>query len=439
MILTKSDYIAGLSCPHCLWQSVHSEEKTTPPDPCALFIMDQGTRVGKLATRLYPDGIRGNDTSLDRPLFEADFRADVLLSKADILVPGWDIVEVKSSTHVKEEHLHDLSFQRHCYARAGLDIRRCFLLHINRNYVRRGDLDLKKLFNRKDVTLEVDEISEGISERICSIRKMLDSPCPPPTLGCCLDLPRDSILDLHRIGSKAQKFYDEGFRMIADVPDSMLSEKQKIQKRCIQKGDVHIDKKRLSGFLASLKEPLQFLDFETFGVAIPPFEGIRPYQQIPFQFSLHSSSHHEFLAHGGDPREAFLRDLKSSLDPEGSIVVYNKAFEIARLKELAEDFPVHKGWISSLYPRFVDLLVPFRNFWYYHPDQRGSVSIKSVLPAVTGKSYEGSIDNGQLAMVRYLGLEKDPDKEKTREDLLSYCGLDTEGMRWIVDKLKELV
>jgi len=131
--------------------------------------------------------------------------------------------------------------------------------------------------------------------------------------------------------------------------------------------------------LNSLRYPLHFLDFETFDTAIPLYDGTKPYQKIPFQFSLHilrddesSVEHHSFLAENScDPRLEFLVSLKGVIKDTGSIVVYNKSFEESRLKELAEAYPEYKHWVDSLFARIVDLIVPFRNFHYYNSLQEG--------------------------------------------------------------------
>jgi hypothetical protein len=196
---------------------------------------------------------------------------------------------------------------------------------------------------------------------------------------------------------------------------------------------------------------MYFLDFETIGPAVPLFDGLRPYQGIPFEFSVHvvkgeesPPEHYPYLAKGmDDPRPALLAELRKVLGDSGSIIAYNKGFEEGLLKDLALAFPEYGEWIDEVCNRLVDLLVPFRNFSYYHPDQKGSASLKAVLPTITGRGYEGlDISDGQLASVRFLtatyGDMPEEDKEEVMSDLEEYCGRDTEGMIWIVEKLKEL-
>ena len=190
------------------------------------------------------------------------------------------------------------------------------------------------------------------------------------------------------------------------------------------------------------------MDFETFMTAVPIYDGTRPYQQIPFQFSVHvlerpgaKPGHHQFLAKGGgDPRPEFLAALKDTIGPEGTILVYYEAFEKARLKELADAFPEYKKWVSDINPRIEDLLTPFRDFSYYHPLQAGSASLKKVMPALTGISYdELEIGHGDIASLRYMQMAFDEttaeEKRKIRRDLLKYCKQDTGGMVSIVEEL----
>jgi hypothetical protein len=200
-----------------------------------------------------------------------------------------------------------------------------------------------------------------------------------------------------------------------------------------------------------LKYPLYYLDFETFGPAIPIYDGTKPYQDMPFQFSLHvvesdgsEPVHHSFLAEGiEDPRPQILRELQRLLGSEGSIIAYNAGFEEGVLKELVEAFPEYTDWLEGILTRMVDLLYPFTNFHYYHASQKDTASLKKVLPAVTGKGYEEmAIGSGMDASIAYgrimYGNAKEEEITRVRADLLKYCKMDTEGMIWVVDELKKL-
>lgn len=239
---------------------------------------------------------------------------------------------------------------------------------------------------------------------------------------------------------------------IKNVPNDILNDKQMIQKESIIDNKVYINRKKIRDFLSELKYPLYYLDFETFSEAIPRFDGSKSYTQVPFQYSLHVQyedgklEHYEFLnKNNTDPRKSILISMIEVLGDEGSIIVFNQSFEKSRLKELASLYSQYDSYVNNILERIVDLLVPFSNFNYYNPSQNGSCSIKKVLPAVTGKSYEGMeiVNGGDASTLYFKATFEDgfsvEEKEEVYSNLLKYCKLDTEGMVWIIDELKKLV
>ncbi len=279
------------------------------------------------------------------------------------------------------------------------------------------------------------------------------SSCHCPLRESCWDfLPENSVFNLYRGGKKSIDLFESGVLAIKDIPDDCtLTGIQQIQKGCEVDGEPYINRDEIRDFLGTLDYPLYYLDFETFSLAVPMFDGTKPYQKIPFQFSLHvvekhgaEPEHYSFLAEGTeDPRPKLLAELKKLLGKQSSIVVYNQTFEKGVLNELAQAFPEYRSWVEDVLARIVDLIVPFRRFHYYDPNQEGSASIKKVLPALTGRSYEGmEISDGEDASIAFLGVTygdvSEEEKNKVRADLEKYCALDTEGMIWIVDKLTEL-
>lgn len=482
-LLSKSKYLNGLQCPKLLWLLFHEPKRIPKPDAATQYIFDQGHMVGELAKKLFPDGINiPEEDFIDnirqtrkllqqhKPLFEAGISVGNIYARVDILNPidehEWDIFEVKSSTSVKDVHLHDASFQRFCCLQYGLAIRKCYLVHINNEYVKHGEVEPKQLFRIEDITEQVDTLTNGLLDRIEAMLEVISTnACPDIAIGkhcsnpydchledCWAFLPKNSVFDLYRGGQKCFDLLGDGILSINDIPDSFkLTGIQKLQKECVLSSKPHVDKEEIKRFLSTLHYPLYYLDFETFSPAVPMFDGTRPYQTIPFQFSIHITTsenteleHFSFLAEGTeDPRPKLLSELCKVLGNEGSIVVYNQAFEKGVLKELGNAFPEYAVWVENVCNRIVDLLSPFRSFHYYHPLQKGSASLKAVLPALTGKSYEGmDIDNGEVASIAFqavtYGDVSDEVRNKVREDLKKYCGLDTEGMIWIVDKLREI-
>ena len=484
-LLTKSKYLTGLQCSKYLWITFNDKSKIPPADAATQFIFDQGHEVGNFAKKLYPEGIDVpyNDfrdsivrtqalLSERKPLFEASISAENLYSRVDILNPvdgdEWDIVEVKSSTQVKDVNILDVAFQKYCCENFGLKIRKCYLAHLNNEYVKQGDIDVNGLFTIEDISKQVDTVYGEIAGKVGEILKTIDQKkCPEISIGMhCLEpyecplkeqcwsfLPERSIFNLYWLGKKKKfELLEQGCKIIEDIPiHYKLTDKQRIQKQAIQQNDTYIDQGEIQGFLQTLQYPAYYLDFETFSPSIPLYDGTRPYQRIVFQYSLHivkeengEVEHLSFLADGSsDPRLEFLVSLKAAIGDKGGVVVFNQAFEEGVLNELAATFPEHEGWIRNVIGRMVDLLDPFRAFHYYHPDQNGSASLKSVLPALTGQSYEGmNIQQGDEAsrifVNTFLKGRSLKGREEIRKDLEDYCCLDTQAMIDIVAKLKEI-
>jgi len=246
--------------------------------------------------------------------------------------------------------------------------------------------------------------------------------------------------------------YNSGILTIGEITDEYeLNDKQLIQQAAVVSGEPHVDREAIREFLSSLEYPLYYLDFETIGPAIPLFDGVRPYQDVPFQFSLHvvqneesEPVHYSYLtSDNGDPRSALLAELRKVLGESGSIIAYNKGFEEGCLRDMGAAFPEYSDWIDQVCSRLVDLLAPFSNFHYYHPLQKGSASLKRVLPAITGRGYEGlEINEGASASIAFQAVTysevSDEERNRVRMNLEKYCGRDTEGMLWIIERLVEL-
>ena len=483
-LLSKSKYLNGLQCPKYLWVKFNEPDRVPRFDASMLYRFNQGHLVGEFAKKLFPDGIDipADDFTINlkqteellkerKPLFEAGIMVDNAFSRIDILNPvgddEWNIIEVKSSTRIRNINYHDVSFQKYCCEKYGLKIKNCFLMTVNNEYVRQADIDPTSLLTTSKIRIQGDRATNEIQQRVDSMFSTINSEkCPAVTIGkqcnspyecplkeeCWNFLPENNIFDMYGSKTNAFELFEKGIYSFKDIPDDFpLSGKQEIQRDCDVSGKPYIGKKSIRQFLNNLEYPLHYLDFETFSGAIPLFDGTRPYQQIPFQFSLHvvdeenaTPRHYSFLADAeGDPRAEFIASLKRVLGNSGSIVVYNQSFEKGVLKALAEMFPEYSDWVENLDDRIIDLLAPFRSFHYYDARQKGSASIKNVLPVLTGTSYDHlDISDGMNASLAFLGVISNSASTeeiiKIRNDLEKYCELDTEGMIWIVDKLMEL-
>jgi len=483
--LSKSKYINGIQCHKLLWVAVNDAGRIPPPDAATQYIFDQGHLVGELAHRLYPEGINLDTSSiagnlkqtlaslpLRMPLFEAGFSAKRLYCRVDILRPAgedeWDIIEVKSTNSVKDEHIPDVEFQRHCCLNAGLKVRGCYIMHLDKNYIRRGEIDTDRLFTAQEVTARLDQVAGAFEERLAAMLAVIDSSkCPEVDVGrhcdgmhtcplkneCWANMPEHNVMTLYGGKKLGEDLIARGIIHIGDIPgDVKLNARQQIQKQCVDSNISHINTGEVRGFLAGLVYPLYFMDFETFSTAIPIYDGSRPHQKIPFQFSVYSlvalgagPVHYSHLAEGrDDPRPAFIAELSKAVGFEGTVLVYNAPFEKSVLRELADSYPAYRDQIENIKERMVDLNTPFRNFRCYHPDQAGSTSLKRVLPSLTDLQYgEMEISEGQTASLKFMQSVSDDindeERQKIRADLIAYCGLDTYGMVEIIRRLKQIV
>ncbi len=486
ILISKSRYMAGLRCDKLLWCTCNDRDLFPDHSKSTLARFAEGDRVGELAQGVFPGGQEAapgkyfaEDTVPPTkelikqriPIYEAGFIHGSAYVKIDILNPvgedEWDLYEVKSSTRYSpDKHLADVAIQRYAAEGNGIKIRHCYLMHFNNQYVLKGELEPSGLLMSTNVTSDVDDFItrvDGDLERMLSV--VQEEECPDVAIAphcsavrtcdlypvCWKDMPEHHVRTLVEDRKKlGYSLLAKGVTDLKDVPeDANLSNKQKIQVKAARTGQMHIDKEEIAQLLEKLEYPLAFLDFETIGGGIPLFEGMRPYRQIPFQFSLHVVSapgtdpvHYEFLPDKAeDPRTALLEALQTSLPTVGSVVAYKSSVEAGVIRHLAAFNPSVTTWADGVISRMVDLLKPFSSFAVYHPNQNGSASMKSVLPALTGEGYDDMEVSGDIAGSEWhrITFENVPAQEvaEVRQDLLEYCKLDTEGMIYILDALEQ--
>jgi hypothetical protein len=481
--LSKSTFLRGSQCKKSLYLHWHQPELKDKPSAMQLAIFSQGTDVGKLAQHLFPGGI---DAGIHVPdnyaksiemtsqlinegatvIYEAGFAFNGLHCFVDILVKeaeGWKAYEVKSSTQVKPVNLLDAAFQYHVMTGCGLELADVSLVVMNTSYERIGEIDVSRIFRIESVYQRIMKIQDKVKQDIIDFFLTLNSPMAPVTdIGphcsdpydcdfhghCWQHVPEYSIFNISRLGAdKKWELYRMGILRFEDIPpDFKLNDSQWQQVISELKGETHIDKNAVHRFLDQLSYPLYFLDFESFQPAVPIFDHSRSYQQIVFQYSLHIKDsessglvHKSFLAEtdGSDPRIPFIHQLIEDIGNHGNIIVFNQAFESARLNELAANFPQYLGPVGKINARMKDLMVLFQQRHYYAPEMKGSYSIKQVLPAlVPGFNYNNlAIGDGGSASFAFMSLYSETDSEKiraTRENLLEYCKQDTLAMVEIV-------
>jgi predicted RecB family nuclease len=484
MKISKSKFCAGAQCLKRLYLLVHEPKLAEQPSAAVQAIMQQGHEVGMLARQLFPGGVevrsyRGLDqairvtrelvTNHEIPaIFEGVFEHGGVLVKVDILQrrrdKRWRLIEVKSSTSVKEEHLDDVAIQYRVLSRCGLDVGSCCLAHVNRNYVfQSGNVDPWRFFRIRNITRQVEKLQPTLTFQLRSqftVLSMPKAPNIPPGQHCSNPVqceffdrcnpprPNDHVGYLPRIHASAMEELEElGVESIRDIPtDFELTEIQRRAATCVQTGEPWFNPE-LGMALESLRYPLYFMDFESVNPAVPRFRGMRPYDQLPFQWSVHvlrrpgsEPEHYEFLAtDASDPRREFTRSLCAALGEGGSVAVYSP-FESQRLTELGVCLPEFAERIEAIQGRLWDLLPIVRNH-VYHPAFAGSYSLKAVLPALVPEmSYEGmAVANGQHAGIAWESLVRgtaDPaERDRIEKALRAYCGQDTLALVRLLERL----
>jgi len=480
-LLSKSKIIAFRQCPKRLWLEVHRPE-LREDSAGTLTSFQIGHQVGDIARRIYdPDGkgtvidvkTEGYDRAFARsaslladshqPVFEAGFKAAGGLAFADVMLPEiangrrmWRMVEVKSSTSPKDYHRDDVAVQTFVAQAAGVPLKSVAVACIDSSWVYPGDNDYRGLLVETDLTAETFARSGEVKGWIADAQR-LGAQANEPTIAvgphchdpfdcgfcnyCNRDNPRPQYpVDwLPRFSSaKREQLATQGTSDLRGVADELLNDQQRMVKKHALANTVFFDAAGAAADLAGHGFPAYFLDFETIQFAVPIWKGTRPYQQIPFQFSLHSFrlpsqlSQRAFLdLSGNDPSQPFAKALIAACGASGPIFVYNAGFETARISELAERYRKLAGPLLGISARVVDLL-PIARDRYYRASQQGSWSIKAVLPAVVPElSYEAlaGVKDGEMAMNAYCeAIRRDTTggrKSEIEQQLLAYCRLDT--------------
>lgn len=488
MHLSKSKYCNAFQCYKMLWLDKNMPEKKGQVSRQS--ILDNGTEVGELAKDLFGSHINidfnnnlnimientENVISENKKcnITEASFIYDDNFCSVDILRKNndiYEIYEVKSSTELKDIYVEDASYQYYVLSKLGLTVAKVCVVYINSSYVRYGDLDLAKLFIIEDITEKVKSKINDVENRIQEIKKyMLQKVEPKDDIGihcvkpydcpffeyCTRKLEKPNVFDINSMRNSTKfNLYHKGIYTFNDLikEDLNWKYKEQIDFEINNKID-KVDKDEIEEFMNTLTYPLYFLDFETFQQSIPMYDGISPYQQIPFQYSLHyidsingTLEHKEFLAEAGiDPRRSLAESLVKDIPLNVCTLAYNMSFEKTVIKNLAELYPDLSEHLLNIRENIKDLMVPFYNRNYYTKDMQGSYSIKYVLPALfpndPSLNYHNldQVHNGSEAMSAYANMVNLSEKEQKelRYNLLKYCELDTYAMVKIWEKLKEV-
>ncbi len=449
------------------------------------MMLDQGNEVGKVARERFPDGklieedyrhiseaVESTGKALhagDEILFEAAFEFENIVVRADILKRlsdnTFELIEVKSSTGVSSEYLDDVALQKYVLEGAGINVSSVYLMHINNKCVYP---ELDNLFEMVDLTDHIKENMQKVKDELPLMKSMLSKGevpeidigphCSQPRtcdfkVHCWSHIPQHSVFELYRLKQKTK--FDLYRKDRFDVRkltcgEAKFSDRQLMQIKTVKSGTSDINLKGIRDLLGEIDYPIYYLDFETYAPAIPRFEGMRPFQQFPFQFSCHIEEkegkieHREYLhVENSDPSLELSRNLVQIISSYGTVVAYNASFEAGVLEVLSQRIPDFADELMGIRLRLWDLMKPFQKF-YYHPDFHGSYSLKRVLPAIVpDMSYENlGVKEGAGAQYAYLRLISQSvgseEKAKIASDLLEYCTQDTLAMVKLMEKLRKL-
>ena len=497
MNLTKSKYCLGIQCPKILWMELNMPEQF---DQSAIdeARIKTGNEVGNWAKKYFgeftevsfvPDKnemIAETQHLLDagtNVITEASFAFAGNFCRVDLLRKvkgGFELIEVKSSTisakegtdGVKSIYFDDMAYQYYVLTNSGLNINKVSIMQLNREYVHQGKLDEQKLFVITDCTGEILAMQDDIAANIADIKAVAEQSAEPEILigsgcagcgfqeWCFRELPPNNVFAIgwRMRSNKKDEAYNSGIITFEDILDSglKLSEKQMLQvKAVVQNLPPYINTDEIRSFLSQIKYPLYHLDFETCQQAVPQWDNVSPYMQIPFQYSLHIQDapcgpvlHKEFLGKEGiDPRRSLAERLCADIPMNVCLMAYNMSFEKTQLKGLAKLFPDLTEHLMNMHDHMIDLMIPFQTGAYYCREMGGSYSIKKVLPALCPDDPEldyhtlNLIHDGGEAMAAFASLHEKPPEEiaEVRAALLAYCRLDTLAMVKILEKLYALV
>ncbi len=453
--LSKTTYMYGLQCHKRLFLHRYHKDLANPEDEQTQAIFTAGTNAGVLAQSLFAEGVNAQGEEPFHSLktvkqtaafiqqkkaviYEAAFLFNDVICAVDILVrKGEDYYayEVKSTNGVKTQHIEDAALQYYVLNACGLNLKDFAILHFDRNYVRVGDINVSQLFTSSSVWDEVLDLQDLIPKRIADCKKVLQLKQMPNI----------------EMGAHCQKPYACNFSeycLSQTTPNP-----QEVEEAAPLDQTVTVDKEAWQNYTANFQYPLFFFDFETIQYGVPAFNFSRPYQAIPFQYSLHvqlapnsTPLHVAFLGDGlQDPRPAMIEQMMRDLGDKGSIVTWNISFERDKIAKLAIDFPEYQESLEKIIERLVDLMPPFRpsKAIVYSDAFEGSYSIKKVLPVlVPDLNYQDlNIQEGGTASFSYglLADMTEEERQQTRKDLLDYCYLDTLAMLRIWEAVNGLL
>ena len=495
MNLSKSRYVLGKRCEKLLWLSCYKKDELEEQSNDS--VLENGNKIGELARHLFGDDYILIEYNEDKQVMidttfkylkespnvicEASFSYEGNFCSVDILknnIDGVEIYEVKSSTHLNQSYIDDITYQTWLLNKCGLIVKKSYLIYVNDEYIKQGELNINKFFVVKDVSdlINIKEV-EGIVSKLkkvinskeepmidlgtkCKKNKNIAYNCPFFKY-CTKNLPSPNVFDvgwnLH-FSNKLNMYFRNHISYEDLINKETITNKKALKQisSYLNNSELTVNKDNIKKFLKLIKYPLYFLDFESFQEPIPNIDGTKPYQQICFQYSLHyyleedgELYHKEYLSedYNGNPMYELCQRLCEDIPLNSCVIVYNESFEKTRLREMADLFPKFRKHLLNIRDNVVDLWKPFNNQDYYVKEMGGSSSIKIVLPSLFPDDPDCDYHNldqvhkGDEASAAYLllpTLSKD-ERDKLRYNMLKYCKRDTYATVKLYEKLREVV
>jgi CRISPR/Cas system-associated exonuclease Cas4 (RecB family) len=485
--------------PAWLWLKKYDKLKLPPVDENLQTMFDSGNKFESYANQLFPGSTKIGFNNYDEYMSLPSRTLEAIKNNASTILQGrleaegitcifdvlqqvgeneFDLIEIKASTKAKPEHEYDLAFQLTVLEKSGYKVRNIFIIHANKEYVRNGEIDPKGITAQTDVSDKVKALREITKQQIKAAFKVLEQrKMPDPSLRYVnqIDVPSVewfkewlaiyktlkpnpdpyNIYELsYPTAEQIGKLEDADITQIANIPEELaLREKQVAQIKTTRENKRIFDKEKIQEFLNTFQYPLYFFDYETMSSVIPQFDGLSPYQDYPFQYSLHvlesptsELKHFEYLHNENtNPMPGLLAQLKKDIGSSGTILTWNMSYEKGCNKRMAEIYPEYADFLSGVNERINDLMIPFSEIWFFDKDFFGSASVKKVMPVMAPElSYkELNVGEGLLARRTWtqtvLEGNNQADRDAIMSDLSRYCTLDTFAMVRILEELKKLI
>lgn len=486
-LLSKTSFLRSVQCQKAffLYKKYYHLKDPLPPEKRAIF--NRGHKVGDLAQQLFPGGIDVSPGHVfkfaesvqktkeviaagQEVIYEAAFVFDETLVAMDILVKRdgkWYAYEVKSSLKISHAYVMDAALQYYVIKNVLPELEDIFIVNLDESYVLEDKLDIHKLYKitsvKKDAERNVDFIKHHIAAAKATFHK---NELPQTSIGghcfspyacdfmgtCWKHTSVNNVFELSGVSKKqAGDWLVKGYLQINDVPDQELTGKSLQYVRSFRDNKEIVDQAQIRTFLKNITYPIAFLDMEFYTPAIPKYKGKKPFELTPFLFSWlrlyreHDVAEENFFFHDeeSNPEQKFVEQLIQLSEKVGRILVYDTGQEIAALNNIVKHHPQYKKDVEKIKKKFIDLAEVFTNLWYYHPQQKGSTSLKKIHQGIFGKDIyaELPVNSGILASYGYDEYLTEPDifkKQEIKENLIAYCKTDTQAVLDVFVHLKEV-